>query len=253
MAAVLSLDGNGTAQHDRAGDDNAHQRDEQVHQPFGDALLQGQVLGGVHHHGLVIQGDILGPLAHHVDHFKVIVDVLLFLVAEFNQLDALFNGHVVQKHRVVAGNDIQHMGVVITDDLIHLVLLAEAVQFGDDVPQTLPGGGDDAAPLRRGQGEVDIVAEIGKKHNHHQLQQDHQQQPLRRFVDKVGVVLFAGIHNGQLQVGDQVRDDGGQRHGVDNGPALLGADGIAAIHLHQGNAQHHKGHHGDAGGAGKVE
>ena len=37
---------------------------------------------------------------------------------------------------------------------------------------------------------------------------------------------------GELQVGDQVGNDGGQGHGVHDGAAFLGADGIAAIDLH---------------------
>ena len=232
MAAVLGLDGDGAHQHNGAGHDQPHQGERQVHHPLGDALLHSQVLGGVHHHGLVVQGDILGPLADHVYHLKVVVDVLLLLIAVLNQVDALLDGHVVEEHRVIAGNHIQHLGVVVADDLVHLVLLAEAVNLGDDVPQALPGGGDDAALLRGLQGEVDIVAKVGEEHNHHQLQQNHQQQALRRLVDKVGVVLLAGVHNGELQVGDQIGDDGGQRHRVDNGPALLGADGVAAVDLH---------------------
>ena len=143
MAPVLGLDGDGAGQHDRAGDDQAHKGEGQIHQPFGDALLHGQVLGGVHHQGLVIQGNVLGPLADHVNHLEVVIDILLFLIAVLNQVDALLDGHIIEKHRVIAGDDIQHMGVIIADDLIQLILLAEAVYLGDDVPQALPGGGDD--------------------------------------------------------------------------------------------------------------
>ena len=81
------------------------------------------------------QGDILGPLADHVYHLKVVVDVLLLLIAVLNQVDALLDGHIIEEHRVIAGDDIQHMGVIIADDFIQLILLAEAVYLGDDVPQ----------------------------------------------------------------------------------------------------------------------
>ena len=253
VAPVLRLDGDGAGQHNGAGDHQAHQGQGQVHHPLVDALFQRQILGQIHDHGLVVQGHILGPLAHHVHHLKVIIDILLFLVAVLNQVHALLQGHVIEEHRVVAGDHIQHLGIVVTDDFVHLILLAEPVDFGDNVPQALPGRGDDAALLRRGQGKIDVVSKVGEKDNDHQLQENHQQQPLRRLVDKVGVVLFAGVHNGKLQVGHQVGDDGGQSYGMDNGPALLGADGVTAVHLHQGNAQHHKGHHGDACSSGKVK
>ena len=107
---------------------------------------------------------------------------------------------------------------------------------------------------RRGPGEkVHVVAEIGEEDDDKNLQHHHQQEQVGRLVDEVGVVLLAGVHNGQLQVGHQIGDDGGQCHGVDNGLALLGAHGVAAVHLHQGDAQHHEGHHGDAGGTGEVK
>ena len=138
LAAVVQLYCNGAAQHNGACDDKAHDGHRKVRQPLYYPLLHCQILGRVHHHGLVVQGHVLGSLAHHVDGLEVIVYVFLCLIAEGDKVVALLYGHVIQEHGVAPEYHVQDIRVVIADYLVYLVLLFKALHFRYDVPEALP-------------------------------------------------------------------------------------------------------------------
>ena len=67
------------------------------------------------------------------------------------------------------------------------------------------------------------------------------------------VVARVGIHDAQLEVGDEIGNHSRKRQIVHDGTAFLFADGVASVNRYQRHLQHGEGNHSNGSRSGKAK